>query len=56
MGGGLSLSLVGCLSGIPSLEQQNHRNSLPGVDAQNTVEESAWAKRRDLFEQLGANV
>ena len=55
-GGGLSLSLVECLSGLPSVEQQNHCKSLSSMDAKNGVQESACAKRRGLFVQLGAIV
>ena len=55
-GRGLSLSLVWCLSGLPSLEQQKHWKSFSGMDAQNAVQESACTRRKGLFVLLSANV
>ena len=55
-GGGLSLSLVGCLFGLLSHQQQKHLKSWSVVGAQKAVQASAHATRKALYAQPDANV
>ncbi len=55
-GGGMNLSLVGCLSGLPSIQQQKRLKSWLVVGAQKNVQASAHVIRKALCAQPGANV